>query len=108
MRQFPYIFPILSVAREPYAVTALIRRMQPGGVPLTSDPSLRERTALYRAKAEDALERAAAAADPSIRNGLLHLAAGWHGLARELETKSAGPGAMETASRPAPEQSARR
>ena len=51
---------------------------------LTSDSSLRERTAYYRAKAEDALERAAAAADPSVRDGLLDLAAGWHGLAREL------------------------
>jgi hypothetical protein len=78
--------------------------------PLTSDSSLRERTAYYRAKAEDALERAAAAADPSVRDGLLDLAAGWHGLARELETKTAGPtaGEMETASRPAPEQSAQR
>ena len=54
--------------------------------------------------------RAAAAADPSVRDGLLDLAAGWHGLARELETKVSGPsaGEMETASRPAPEQSARR
>jgi hypothetical protein len=69
--------------------------------PLTSDPSLPERTAHYRAKAEDALYRANAATDPSLRNGLLHLAAGWHGLARELKTKGAGFTAAEaeTASR---------
>jgi hypothetical protein len=40
----------------------------------------------------------------------LHLAAGWHGLARELETKGPGFTAAEAeiASRPAPEQPARR
>jgi hypothetical protein len=77
--------------------------------PLTFDSPLYERTAHYRAKAEDALHRATATNDPSLRNGLLHLAAGWHGLARELET-SAGCSAAktETASRPALEQSARR
>lgn len=78
--------------------------------PLTSDLSLPERTAHYRAKAQDALRRATATNDPSLRDGLLHLAAGWHGLARELETQGAGFTAAqaETASRPAPEQSARR
>jgi hypothetical protein len=77
---------------------------------LTSDLPLPERTAHYRAKAQDALNRAAATTDPSLRNGLLHLAAGWHGLARELETSSTGFAAAraETAARPAPEQSARR
>jgi len=63
--------------------------------PLTSDLPLSERTAHYRAKAEDALYRAAAATDPSLRNGLLRLAAGWHGLARELETKGSGFTAAE-------------
>ena len=58
--------------------------------PLTSDLPLPERTAHYRAKAQDALYRATATNDPSQRNGLLHLAAGWHGLARELETKGSG------------------
>jgi hypothetical protein len=78
--------------------------------PLTSDLSLPERTAHYRAKAEDALHRAAVTADPSLRDGLLHLAAGWHGLARELETKGARFTAAEAdaASRPAPERPARR
>jgi hypothetical protein len=78
--------------------------------PLTSDLSLSERTAHYRAKAQDALYRANLAIDPSLRNGLLHLAAGWHGLARELETKGPGFTAAEAeiASRPAPEQPARR
>jgi len=78
--------------------------------PLTSDLSLPERTAHYRAKAQDALRRATATNDPSLRDGLLHLAAGWHGLARELETKSAGFTAAEAeiASRSVPEQSARR
>jgi hypothetical protein len=76
----------------------------------TSESSLPERTAHYRAKAEDALCQAAATTDPSRRNGLLHLAAGWHGLARELETNGVGFAAAraETASRPAPEQPARR
>jgi hypothetical protein len=92
---------------------ALIRRMQPGDVCMpqpTSDLSLPERTAHYRAKAEDALCQAAATTDPSVRNGLLHLAAGWHGLARELETSSIGYTAAEAeiASRPALEQSAQR
>jgi hypothetical protein len=78
--------------------------------PLMSDSSLYERTAHYRAKAQDALHRATATNDPSRRNGLLHLAAGCHGLARELETSSIGYTAAETemASRPAPEQSAQR
>jgi hypothetical protein len=76
--------------------------------PLTSDLPLPERIAHYRAKAEDALRRATATNDPSLRDGLLHLAAGWHGLARELETKSAGFTAAnaETAPSVAPEQSA--
>jgi hypothetical protein len=72
--------------------------MQPGGVcmpPLTSDLPLPERTAHYRAKAQDALLRATATADPSLRDGLLHLAAGWHGLARELETRGSGFTAAE-------------
>jgi hypothetical protein len=78
--------------------------------PLNSDLSLPERTAHYRAKAEDALTRATATADPSLRDGLLHLAAGWHGLARELETEAVGITAAgaKAASRPAPERPARR
>jgi len=63
--------------------------------PLTSGLPLPERTAHYRAKAEDALTRATATNDPSQRDGLLHLAAGWHGLARELETKGSGFTAAE-------------
>jgi|GEM_PF-6787839 len=77
--------------------------------PLTSDSPLYERTAYYRAKAQDALYRAHVAIDPSLRDGLLHLAAGWHGLARELETSAGFAAARaEPTSRPAQEQSARR
>ncbi|HEX4370594.1 MAG TPA: hypothetical protein VH019_04545 [Rhizomicrobium sp.] len=69
--------------------------------PLTSDLPLPERTAHYRAKAQEALYRANATKDPALRDGLLHLAAGWHGLARELETNRTGFTAAEaeTASR---------
>ena len=76
--------------------------------PLNADLPLPERTAHYRAKAEDALIRATATADPALRDGLLHLAAGWHGLARELETKGFIAAEAEIASHPAPEQQARR
>ena len=81
--------------------------------PLKPDPSsfhltLAERTARYRAKAKAALSQANVTADPSMRNGLLHLAAGWHGLARELETTGIGVAAgAEIAARPAPERPAR-
>ena len=78
--------------------------------PLTSNLSLPERTAHYRAKAQDALQRASVTADPSLRDGLLRLAAGWHGLARELETKNVRFTAAEAeaASRPPRERPARR
>lgn len=58
-----------------------------------------ERASYYRKQAQEALKQAASSADQLSREGLLRVAAAWHGLASELErfaTFSTGEHAEET------------